>query len=74
MDVAESYELPLDQDLPWENSLDEYGSESPDNPYINWVAHSGPEDHIQAAVIANLVAEHDEDEIFPEDEDEDTIN
>ena len=23
VDVAESYELPLDQDLPWENSLDE---------------------------------------------------
>lgn len=74
VDVAESYELPLEPDLPWEDSLDAFGSESPDNPYINWVAPSGPEDHLQAAVIANLVTEHDEDEIFPEDEDEDTTN
>ena len=71
IDVAELYELSITPDLPWESSLDEFGSEDPENPYINWVAPSGPEDHVQAAVIANLI--HEEDEIFPED-DEDTKN
>ena len=78
--VAESDELQLSTGLPWENSLDEYGSECPHNPYLNWAAHDGPSDRLQMEVIAELVTDHphvaethDEDLIFPED-DEDTSN
>ena len=78
--VAESDELQLSTGLPWENSLDEYGSECPHNPYLNWAAHDGPGDRLQMEVIAELVTDHphvaethDEDLIFPED-DEDTSN
>ena len=71
INVAELYELSINLDLPWESSLEDFGSEDPENPYINWVAPSKPKDHTQAAVIASLV--HDEDEIFPED-DVDTKN
>lgn len=67
---AETDELQLEQDLPWEAALDELGSADHINPYINWVDISeDPNDHKQIQVIATMFDEKDMDEELEDDED-----
>lgn len=65
-------ELQLEQDLPWESSLDILGEEDCENPYINWIDINNPHSNTQAAVVATMLDENDMDEENDE-EDEDTI-
>ena len=72
VDEAETNELHLEPDLPWESSLDNLGEEDTENPYINWINTDDPHDHTQTAIIASMFDEKDMDEEL-DDSDEDTI-
>lgn len=66
---AGTEELQLEPDLPWELPLDQIGIEDPENPYINWVEITDPNDRTQQEVIAFML-----DKEFKEEDDEDTTN
>lgn len=68
---AETDELQLEPDYPWESSLDNLGNEDTDNPYINWVDLDLPEVRTQAHCIATMLNNKDMEEVL---DDEDTKN